>query len=69
MNRSEKGKADGIHTHTMEGFWAFVKRAWYGTHHPYSPRYTPLYLAETCYQYNSRKENIFAKFLAETVTG
>ncbi len=65
MNRSEVWEADGIHTNTMEGFWSFVKRAWYGSHHHYSTGYTPLYLAEACYKYNYRETNMFAKFLRE----
>ena len=67
INRSEQWKADGIHTNTMEGFWSYVKRAWYGQHHHYSTRYTPLYLAEACYKYNYRGTNIFAKFLTESM--
>ncbi len=67
INRSEQWEADGIHTNTMEGFWSFVKRAWYGSHHHYSTVYTPLYLAEACYKYNYRETNIFAKFLTESV--
>lgn len=47
--------ADGhIHTNSIESFWAIVKRAWYGTHHHYSRKYMPLYLAEACYKYNRR---------------
>ena len=47
--------ADGpVHTNTIEGFWALVKRAWYGTHHHYSRRYMPLYIAEACFKYNKR---------------
>ena len=67
MNRSEKWQADGIHTNTMEGFWSFVKRAWYGQHHHYSTGYTPLYLTEACYKYNYRDENTFWKFLKESM--
>ena len=67
LNRSEKWESDGIHTNTMEGFWSFVKRAWYGAHHHYSTRYTPLYLAEACYKYNYREHDIFSKFLRESV--
>ncbi len=67
INRSEQWVADGIHTHTMEGFWSFVKRAGYGSHHHYSTGYTPLYLAEACYKYNYRGTNIFAKFLTESM--
>ncbi len=64
MKRSEQWEPDGIHTNTIEGFWSFVKRAWYGTHHHYSTGYTPLYLAEACYKYNYRREtNILLSFL------
>ena len=31
INRSEQWETDGIRTNTMEGFWFFVKRAWYGS--------------------------------------
>ncbi len=48
--------ADGvIHTNSIESFWAIVKRAWYGTHHHYSRKYMPLYIAEACYKYNRRR--------------
>lgn len=47
--------ADGqIHTNSIESFWALVKRAWYGSHHHYSRKYMPLYIAEACYKYNRR---------------
>lgn len=54
--------ADGIvHTNSIESFWAIVKRAWYGSHHHYSRKYMPLYIAEACYKYNRRKNaNAFA---------
>lgn len=64
INKSEEWESGDIHTNTIEGFWSFVKRAWYGSHHHYSTGYTPLYLAEACYKYNYRKEkDIFAKFI------
>ncbi len=44
-----------VHTNAIEGFWALVKRAWYGSHHHYSRKYMPLYIAEACYKYNWRK--------------
>ena len=66
LNRSETWEAGEMHTNTIEGFWSFVKRAWYGSHHHYSKGYTPLYLAEACYKYNHRNDkNIFVKFLQE----
>ena len=67
MNRSEKWEADGIHTNTIEGFWTFVKRAWYGAHHHYTTGYTPLYLAEACYKYNYRNTCIFTKLIRESM--
>lgn len=45
------------HTNTIEGFWALVKRAWYGSHHHYSRKYMPLYIAEACYKYNRRRSS------------
>ena len=47
--------ADGLtHTNSIEGFWSLIKRAWYGSHHHYSRKYMPLYIAEACYKYNRR---------------
>ena len=66
LNRSEQWEKGEMHTNTIEGFWSFIKRAWYGSHHHYSTGYTPLYLAEACYKYNYRGTNIFAKFLTES---
>jgi len=58
--------ADGlIHTNTIEGFWALVKRAWYGSHHHYSKKYMGLYIAEAAYKYNIRHQpETFAPMLA-----
>ncbi len=57
--------ADGeVHTNTIEGFWAILKRAWYGQHHHYQERYLALYVAETCWKYNHRKNGSpFTAFL------
>ena len=46
----------GANTNSIESFWALVKRAWYGSHHHYSRKYMPLYIAEACFKYNYRKE-------------
>ena len=61
----KKAYADGdTHTNTIESFWALVKRAWYGTHHHYSKRYMPLFIAESCWKYNQRKnDDPFATFM------
>lgn len=52
-----------IHTNQMEGFWAGIKRAFYGTHHHYSRKYAPLYIAEAVFKFNRRGLDIFSSFL------
>ena len=53
-----------VHTNTIEGFWTWIKRAWYGTHHRYTRKYAPLYIAEAAYKYNNRKDtDLFGSFL------
>lgn len=64
INHSDMYVDGTIHTNTIEGFWALIKRAWYGSHHHYSKLYMPLYIAETCWKYNERKNpNAFGTFL------
>ncbi len=54
-----------VHTNTIEGFWTWIKRAWYGTHHRYTRKYAPLYIAEATYKYNHRKDtDLFGSFLS-----
>jgi len=61
--------ADGLtHTNTIEGFWATVKRAWFGSHHQYTRRHASAYITEACYKYNNRNHgNLFAAFLRGAV--
>ena len=48
--------ADGeTHTNSIEGFWSLLKRAWYGSHHHYTKGYMPLFVAESCWKYNQRR--------------
>lgn len=57
--------ADGeTHINSMEGFWAMVKRAWYGSHHHYSKCYMPLFIAESCWKHNQRRNaDAFSTFV------
>ena len=48
------GQYGNIHTNTIEGFWAIVKRAVYGQFHHVSKKYLPLYLNEWTFRYNHR---------------
>ena len=43
-----------IHTNSIEGFWALVKRAWYGSHRHCKEQYAPLFIAESVRKYNER---------------
>ena len=66
INHSEAYADGDTHTNTIEGFWALLKRAWYGSHHHYDKTYTPLYVAEACWKYNHRKDdNAFGSFMRE----
>ena len=67
VNHGEKEYVKGIaHTNTIEGFWSMLKRAFHGTHHHYSKKYTHLYVAEACYKWNNRKKRkVFERFIRE----
>ena len=57
-----------IHINGIEGFWALVKRAWFGSHHHYSRRHAAAYITESCYKYNARKlDNAFGIFVRDAV--
>ena len=44
-----------IHTNTIEGFWALLKRGMFGQFHSVSPRHLQRYVDEFCYRYNLRE--------------
>jgi len=51
-----------IHTNTIEGFWALLKRGMFGQFHSVSRKHLQRYVDEFCYRYNLRKANPFAAF-------
>lgn len=67
VNHGAKEYVKGnVHTNTIEGFWALVKRAWYGQHHHYSKKYLKYYISEAMFKYNNRKKDssvIFSNLL------
>ena len=64
VNHSERYASGDIHSNTIEGFWSLIKRAWYGSHHHYSRKNMPLFIAETSWKYNERKNpHMFDTFL------
>ena len=54
-----------VHTNQMEGFWAGIKRAFYGTHHHYTRKYAPLYIAEAVFKFNRKGIDIFSDFICQ----
>lgn len=49
-----------IHTNTIEGFWALLKRGMFGQFHSVSKRHLQRYVDEFCFRYNNRtNEKIF----------
>jgi transposase-like protein len=54
-----------VHTQTIEGFWALVKRGIVGSYHKVSAKYLPLYIAEFEFRYNNRHNaDIFGSAIA-----
>jgi len=55
VNHSQKIYVSGdVHTNTIEGFWATVKRGIGGTYHSVSTTYLQSYLDEYAFRYNNR---------------
>ena len=46
-----------IHTNTIEGFWALLKRGMFGQFHSVSRKHLQRYVDEFCYRYNLRGVN------------
>ena len=64
VNHQESYVVGETHTNTVEGFWALIKRAWYGQHHHYSAKWANHYVSETAYKYNNRQNpNMFSDLM------
>ena len=64
INHQSEYSRNGIHTNTIEGFWSLLKRAWYGSHHHYALKFTPLYVSEAAWKYNNRSNpDAFGTFM------
>jgi len=51
-----------IHTNTIEGFWALLKRGMFGQFHSVSRKHLQRYVDEFCYRYNLRNSDPFVAF-------
>ncbi len=57
IEHSEMYSYKGVNTNTIESFWAFIKRQIMGQHHHVTPEKLPLYVAETVFKFNNRKND------------
>lgn len=58
-----------VHTNTIEGVRALLKRAWFGLHHHYSKQWMPLFVAKAIWKYNHRhSDDAFGTFLQAVVS-
>ena len=56
--KHDKWYVDGpIHTNTIEGFWALLKRGIFGSFHSVSRKHLQRYVDEFCYRYNLRQHD------------
>ena len=51
-----------IHTNTIEGFWALLKRGMFGQFHSVSRKHLQRYVDEFCYRYNLRNADPVVAF-------
>ena len=58
---------NGVHTNTIESFWAILKRGIYGIYHHVSVDYMQAYVDEFCFRYNNKKENMFDLVLKQSI--
>ena len=58
-----------IHTNTIEGFWAMLKRGIIGQFHHVSRRHLQRYVDEFCYRYNLRKNDPDVAFFCTINSG
>ena len=52
-----------IHTNTIEGFWALLKRGMFGQFHSVSRKHLQRYVDEFCYRHNLRNTDPFDAFM------
>ena len=69
VNHSQKQWTKGtIHTNTIEGFWAILKRGIIGQYHHLSDKHLNRYIQEFCFKYNNRKnQNVFDLLLTNAL--
>lgn len=60
--KKEFVRANGIHTNSVEGFWAHFKRVIFGTYHFVSKAYLQRYIDEQLFRWNTREATPESRF-------
>ncbi len=61
--RHDKWYVDGdIHTNTIDGFWALLKRGMFGQFHSVSRKHLQRYIDEFCFRFNLRQSDPMTAF-------
>ena len=69
--RGEERKTFKVHTNTIEGYWAWVKRGIYGIHHWVSEKHMQKYLNDYSFKYNTKdlqNNERFVMFLQNVIS-
>lgn len=66
--RKEYVRGD-VHTNTIEGFWAILKRSIYGIHHFVTAKHLQRYINEQAFRYNNRGDHASMFHLLLSNTG
>ena len=60
--KKEFVRPNGIHTNSVEGFWAHFKRVIFGTYHFVSKTYLQRYIDEQLFRWNTREASEAERF-------
>lgn len=69
INHKFKFSRDGVHTNSIESFWAIWKRRIYGIYYHISVKYLQRYIDEFTFRYNHRDHQAFDMLLERCFLG
>jgi len=67
VDHSKAFAVDGVHTNSIESFWATLKRGIYGIYHHISVEYMQRYVDEFCFRHNNKGRDMFNLVLKQSI--